>query len=231
MHNNERKLAESWIANADAWTESIRQQQIESRKIATDQVVIDAIQARNPKRVLDIGCGEGWLSRTVSNLGIEVVGIDGSEKLIAHAQAAGGAQFIHLNYEELIANPEQVGKNYDVVVCNFSLLSEELSPLLRTMSYVLSDRGVIMIHTLHPFNVLNQPYEDGWRVETFEGMGDGYSSSMPWFYRTMGSWLKEIGSAGLSLIDIKEPLNPKTGKPFSLLMTTAKNIRVSEEFE
>lgn len=64
MHNNERKLAESWIANTDAWTESIRQQQRESRKIATDQVVIDAIQARNPKRVLDIGCGEGWLSGT-----------------------------------------------------------------------------------------------------------------------------------------------------------------------
>lgn len=84
-----------------------------------------------------------------------------------------------------------------------------------------------MIHTLHPINIQNEPYEDGWREETFKGMGDGYSTSMPWFYRTMGSWLREIVTAGLWLIDIKEPLNPKSGKPFSLLMTTAKNTSLS----
>jgi len=227
MQNNEQKLADSWIINADAWTESVRLQQIESRKVATDRVAIEAIIARNPKKVLDIGCGEGWLSRAVSNFGIEVVGIDGSDKLIDYANAEGGAQFIHLNYEQLVANPEQVGRNYDVVICNFSLLSEELSPLLRTLSSVLSNEGVIMIQTLHPFNVQDEPYEDGWREETFKGMGEGYSSSMPWYYRTMGSWLREVESAGLRLVDIKEPLNPKSGKPFSLLMTTAKNTLLS----
>ncbi|MED4584284.1 class I SAM-dependent methyltransferase [Brevibacillus choshinensis] len=225
MNDRERLLEQSWMINAEAWTKSVRENQIESRKIATDQAILDEINRFDPKRVLDVGCGEGWLVRTLGMQGMEVVGMDGSLELINKAQSAGGGHFVHLNYSDLTKAPSRLGSQFDVIVCNFSLLSEDISTILQSLAPLLSADGVILIQTLHPFSVAQHDrYEDGWREESFTGMGEGYKSSMPWYYRTMGSWLNEVQADGhLKLLHCQEPINPTTGKPLSLLITVTKN--------
>ena len=49
--------------------------------------IIQAIQAKKPRLILDYGCGGGWLSRLICDLGFQVVGIDLSEKLIKIANS------------------------------------------------------------------------------------------------------------------------------------------------
>ncbi|WP_289140391.1 methyltransferase domain-containing protein [uncultured Brevibacillus sp.] len=93
MNEKERQLEKSWIANAEAWTQSVRQNQIESRKLATDQAVIDEIVSFNPRKVMDVGSGEGWLARALHSRGMEVVGIEGSGELVQVAQAAAAGTF------------------------------------------------------------------------------------------------------------------------------------------
>lgn len=48
------------------------------------------------KKVTDVGCGAGPLAEALVNSGFEVIGIDGSAELVAHARAAvPKAHFIH----------------------------------------------------------------------------------------------------------------------------------------
>ncbi len=219
MKDLERQLEESWITNAEAWTQSVREKQIESRKVSTDRAVLTEVTSLNPSKVLDVGFGEGWLARALNEQGIEVVGIDGSKELVEKAQSAGGGSFHHLSYLDFCKNPSQLGCEFDVVVCNFSLLSEEITTILQSLSTILSFNGVIIIHTLHPFNLAQHDrYENGWREESFTGMGEGYKAAMPWYFRTMGSWLNELQVAGFNLHHCKEPIHPITGRPLSLLL-------------
>lgn len=220
MSEKERQLEKSWIANAEAWTQSVRQNQIESRKLSTDQAVMDEIVSFNPRKVMDVGSGEGWLARALHSRGMEIVGIEGSGELVQVAQAAGGGSFHQLSYADFCQNPAQFGTDFDLAVCNFSLLSEEITELLQALSMILTAHGVIVIHTLHPYNLAAEDrYEIGWREESFTGMGEGYKAAMPWYYRTMSAWLGELPKAGLELVRCTEPIHPHTGKPLSLLIT------------
>lgn len=223
MKELELKLDNSWVANAEAWTQSVRENRIESRKLVTNQAVRDEIIRYRPSRVLDVGCGEGWLARTLSEEGIDVVGIDGSRELIEMAQSAGGGRFLSLHYADLRENASQLGGSFDVIVCNFSLLGQDIQGILQSLAALLASHGVLIVQTLHPFSAMqNDRYEDGWREETFSGMGEGYRSSMPWYFRTIGSWLGEVQTAGFRLLQCQEPVHPATGMPLSLIITASK---------
>lgn len=222
--NEEQRLAESWDINAAAWTQSVREGLIRSRRLATDQAITEAVIHLHPARVLDAGCGEGWLARKLASHGINVTGFDGSEALIADAQQQGGGSFFCLNYGDFCARPQIVGEQFDVVVFNFALLSEDVAPILRAASEVLAPGGCILIQTLHPVEAsLGERYENGWREERFAGMGEGYRAAMPWFFRTLSSWWAALRHAGLECVAFEEPLNPETGRPASLLMRAVFN--------
>ncbi|MED1954201.1 hypothetical protein [Brevibacillus centrosporus] len=73
-----------------------------------------------------------------------------------------------------------------------------------------------------PSRVLDAGCGEGWREETFSGMGEGYRSPMPWYFRTIGSWLGEVQAAGFRLLQCQEPVHPATGMPLSLIITASK---------
>lgn len=70
----EQDIIRSWYSNAAPWTRAIREASIASRKLITDQAIIDAVLSVSRARILDIGCGEGWLARALSGLGLTVHG-------------------------------------------------------------------------------------------------------------------------------------------------------------
>ncbi len=89
MPNPEDALLHSWQHNAQAWIDAVRGGLIESRRQVTDQAILLAILGRQPERVLDLGCGEGWLLRALADRGIEVTGVDGDIVLVEAARASG----------------------------------------------------------------------------------------------------------------------------------------------
>jgi 2-polyprenyl-3-methyl-5-hydroxy-6-metoxy-1,4-benzoquinol methylase len=197
----------------------VREGRIPSRRAGTDEAVLSAVLEHSPKRVLDAGCGEGWLARRIGEGGSAVVGFDGSAPLIEKAQAAGGAQFKHLNYDEFVAQPTRAGRDFDVVVFNFSLFKADIVPTLRAARDTLQRDGALIIQTVHPFNdAEGHPYHDGWREEDFATMGGDFGTVMPWFFRTMSSWVNAVVSAGFQVKELREPVNEATGKPLSLLI-------------
>lgn len=214
------RLARSWEANAAAWTRAVREGRIESRRLATDQAVLAAVLERTPSRVLDVGCGEGWLCRALGDHGIQAVGVDGSAPLVEAARAAGGGRFHVISFDELAVRPERLGADgFDAAVCNFALLHEDVAPLLASLGSLLGPRGVLVIQTVHPWSARGEgAYEDGWRTERFASFGNDFAEPMPWYYRTLASWSRLLADAGFVVEALREPAHPATGDPLSLLV-------------
>lgn len=221
MDNRENQILHSWNENASAWTESVRSNSIESRKVATNKAIVETLVKHQPENVLDVGCGEGWLVRELSDRGMDATGTDGAAPLIEKAKALGNGTFHVLTYDELCARNSISSIEYDAIVCNFALVGENVSELLKTLRNQLSNRGKLFIQTVHPFAVCgDEPYQDAWRTESFANFGPGYTEAMPWYFRTVGSWLALLQSAGLIIDEVLEPIHPETGKPLSLLLTS-----------
>jgi SAM-dependent methyltransferase len=212
------RIARSWVDNAGRWTAAVRGGAIESRRVATDQALLEAILARRPARVLDLGCGEGWLVRALDGHGIDAVGVDGSAALIDAARASGAGAFHVCSFGELADDPIRAGGDFDVAVANFALLDDRPVPLLRGLRDALVSGGALIIQTVHPW-LAGGEYRDGWREENFQGMtAQGDWSPMPWYRRTLASWVEVLRESGYAMVDLREPPHPETGTPLSLLM-------------
>lgn len=218
--DREEEISRSWSRNAGAWTRAVREQRIESRRGATDAAIVQCVLANTPARVLDVGCGEGWLARALATEGVEVVGFDGSQALVDEARREGGATFFTMQYGDFENDPEVVGTGFDTVVCNFSLFGAEIQGILRGCERVLSVGGHLHIQTVHPLGFgEGQPYADGWREEDFRTLGGGFRAVMPWYFRTFARWIAELAAAGLILDEVREPVLPGAGRPASLILT------------
>ena len=215
---SDAKIIDSWHTNATPWTSAVREQRIESRKLVTDAAVIDAVMSRHPKSVLDIGCGEGWLSRALAARGVaNVYGVDVVPALIDQARAAGGGEFSVASYEDIARGALQI--TVDVAVANFALIGKQaVDDLIRASPQLLNLGGALIVQTLHPVvGTGDLPYEDGWRKGSWAGFSDDFSDPAPWYFRTLETWVRLIAESGLRLIEMREPLHPTTRKPASVI--------------
>jgi 2-polyprenyl-3-methyl-5-hydroxy-6-metoxy-1,4-benzoquinol methylase len=218
LHNDARIL-DSWHANATPWTHAVRARQIESRRLATDQAVIDAIRSRAPGTVIDIGCGEGWLARALSREGMRVLGLDAIPALIEQAKEGGGGEFRVASYEQIAQGA--IPLRADLLVCNFSLIGKEsVDGLLRAVPGLLTARGALIIQTLHPLMACGElPYRDGWREGSWQGVDGAFADPAPWYFRTLESWIALLVAHKLDLLEMREPLHPASARPASVIFT------------
>jgi len=214
---SDAKIVDSWRTNAQAWSAAVRERRIESRELVTDRAIVDAVLSRSPRSVLDLGCGEGWLGRALAERGVQLVGIDAVPDLIARATAAGGGDFRVASYEQLAAGA--LDFTADVAVCNFSLLGcESVETIFAAVPALLRPHGAFTIQTLHPMVACGErPYQDGWREGSWAGFSSDFTDPAPWYFRTLASWLALFRTHGLRLLELREPLDPRTQKAASVI--------------
>ncbi|WP_269620088.1 class I SAM-dependent methyltransferase [Zhongshania sp. BJYM1] len=212
--NFEDAIVSSWHKNVDAWTSAVRGAEIASRVTVTDAAIVNAVVAQAPKSVLDLGCGEGWLVRALADLGISARGVDVVPELVNKASARGG-EFSVMSYQGF-ADGQWLTK-VDCVVCNFSLLGKGIvRAVLLEISKALTANGHCIIQTLHPCYT-GEPYCDGWREGSWQGFSFDFTEPAPWYFRTLSSWVTLFSDSGLTLKEMREPLNVETGKPVSVI--------------
>lgn len=213
---SDQSVLEAWHANAAPWTEAVRGRKIASRKLVTDTAIVTAVMQRQPRSVLDIGCGEGWLARELVRLGVDCLGIDAVPALVDSARSAGG-RFQCLSYEQLADGA--LTATFDVAVCNFSLIGDAATEaVVASTSRLLNRDGALVIQTLHPVLACGDaPYVDGWREGSWAGIGGDFGATAPWYFRTLQSWLVLFARCGFDVRQMIEPLHPETGKPASVI--------------
>lgn len=221
--SRDEAIRRSWDDNAAAWTQVVRSDGIESRRLGTNAAIVAAIAGHAPRTLLDIGCGEGWLCRVFSGRGVDCTGVDASAGLIGAARAQGGGRFEQRDYaafgdEACLPGP------FDAIVCNFALLDEHIGPLLAALRRRLAPGGRLFIHTVHPWVAAGDgDYADGWRQEDFSAFGHaGFRSPMPWYFRRLETWCRELADTGLAVHALHEPTAPEGGRPLSLLIVAGR---------
>ena len=174
------------------------------------------------KRVLDLGCGSGWLSWLMAERGAEVTGIDGSGELLAMARERypDGTWMQH----DLSRGIPSIDA-FDTVVSNMVLMDfDPIEPLVSQLSEAL-DLGARVIVTMpHPafFNYESAADEDGgyrkvrryleqeeWTIPTFGGHAH--------YHRPISFYINAFGDHGFLLKHLREP-ESKAGIPVFCLM-------------
>jgi ubiquinone/menaquinone biosynthesis C-methylase UbiE len=96
-------------------------------------------------QVLDIGCGNGIISRRLGEMGFNVLGVDVSEKAIAMANSSNkssNVKFEVKSAEQLVAD----GQKYEAIICS-EVLEHLNQPenLLKVIRKILAERGVLIV--------------------------------------------------------------------------------------
>ena len=109
--------------------------------------IINTLKAQLPEgaEVLDVGCGNGVISRSLGARGFVVKGVDVSAKAIEKARALNtfpNVRFDVVSAEQLVAD----GQRFHAVICS-EVLEHLNDPgkLLRVLHQILHDTGVLIV--------------------------------------------------------------------------------------
>ena len=114
--------------------------------------LIDRVSKLQGKRVLDVGCGGGILSESMSRKGAEVTGIDLGEKALKVAQLHGLESGVKADYRlisvEALAN--EMPEGFDVVTC-MELLEHVPNPaaVVEACTKLLKPGGTVFFSTIN----------------------------------------------------------------------------------
>ncbi|HKX44587.1 MAG TPA: class I SAM-dependent methyltransferase [Burkholderiaceae bacterium] len=116
--------------------------------------VIAMCEPLEGKKVLDLGCGEGYVSRMLRNRGAHVIGLDVSERMIALARQAEEARPLGIRYDTADAVTADLGDaSVDLVVAVFLfnyLDVERMRKTMRNVHRMLRPGGHFVFAVPHP---------------------------------------------------------------------------------
>jgi 16S rRNA G1207 methylase RsmC len=126
---------------------------IDSRQYILLPEIAKIIQSINATKILDYGCGEGYLSNSIYNKSVSLSLYDISSKMVELAKSNS----IDNNIEEVLAYnsvDEIPQKIYDSVVLSLVLMTigkdAEYKKVLENCKKVLSEDGLLLIGITHP---------------------------------------------------------------------------------
>lgn len=210
-------ILNSWNVNSQSWITTIDDALIASRQIATNTAITTAVAEEKTGLIIDVGCGEGWLSRHLAQAGWGVSGIDGVSDLVENAkQKGGGPKYYCYNYHQLRESVPNDIEQHDGIVINFALFEDEKTlQLLSALRSLVHTNGFMLIQTV----ALPPGEETGWRTENWQGMATDYKAAMPWYYRDDNTWEKELGVLPEWQLTYLRPVkHPKLGDTLSWII-------------
>ncbi len=206
-----------WDQNSESWIQVVRDQGIPSRAI-TSPALVETLVQQSARRILDVGCGEGWLAPAIRARlpQSDYLGIDGSPGLIRAAQAAYPEfRFTVLNYAALVSSSTQLeAEPFDAVVFNFSLFERDIENVLTAVKRELrKSSGRLVIQTLPPAHNISEL-----RQEDFKTMSAPFHGKMDWYHLTRADWIKKLEHAGFTLESEQTPQHPETQAELSWIL-------------
>jgi SAM-dependent methyltransferase len=139
-----------WKASARVWIVDMGEHGDFGRRYVLDPVMLPRALARSPRKVLDVGCGEGRFCRMLRHNGVPSTGIDPTPALIAAARARDpGGIYFEAEAERLPLRNE----SFDLVVSYLSLIDiSDVQAAIQEMARVLHPGGSMLIASLNSFN-------------------------------------------------------------------------------
>jgi 2-polyprenyl-3-methyl-5-hydroxy-6-metoxy-1,4-benzoquinol methylase len=146
--------------------------------------------------VLDAGCGEGILSRSLAGTATQLVGIDVVPQFIDYARQRDLTQRIAYEVHDL-SNPLPYYTNaFDLIVSNLVLNDvPNYTGFITTLSNVLKPHGRIVLSMNNPYSALLREKVDNY-FDSDAVAPYGFGPAI-YFHRTMEDYFRAFQQAGL----------------------------------
>jgi SAM-dependent methyltransferase len=121
------------------------------------------LDVKRGTRVLDLACGQGILARRLAQLGVEVIGVDASPRLIEAAKRAAASDIPAPRF--VVGDAREVGSleigEVDAAACVMALMNiEPMGPVLEGVAARLKTGGGFVAVVLHP--AFRSPGQTSW---------------------------------------------------------------------
>lgn len=159
-------MFEEWNKIAKVWDKNMQDGDWFQRNVIYP-AILDIIPNVSNMKVVDIGCGNGHLSRFLSKIGGNIFGIDNSEEMINYCKSYN----LNINFENLDITSDDIPYNnfFDIAIFNNSMQDmKDYEKGLNNAYKMLKSGGELLIVVKHPcFHGRSDGC--GWRVTTERG--------------------------------------------------------------
>jgi ubiquinone/menaquinone biosynthesis C-methylase UbiE len=210
---------EHWTRVAAEWTAWARSPKHDA-SWAYREALISYIGKGNGE-TLDVGCGEGRVSRELQALGYRVTATDTVAELVEAARQADSA------HEYAVADARDLpfkDSSFDLVIAYNVLMDvEDVPATLREIRRVVRPTGQLFISVVHPFrdrgNFINSEPEAHFVLtgtyfgrQRFEGMEerDGLKMHSAGWSQPLEAYMMALEKAGFAVTSLREPIPDKS---------------------
>jgi 2-polyprenyl-3-methyl-5-hydroxy-6-metoxy-1,4-benzoquinol methylase len=150
----DHQAREAWQAGARAWDTFVESGADYYRREVHGPALLAACAPLKGKRVLDLGCGQGFFTRELARAGAQVTGIDLADDLIAYARQREGREPLGVEYR--VASAAAIDQLWpdggiDVVAACMALQDmADVGGTLRSAFAVLVPTGRMVVSVPHP---------------------------------------------------------------------------------
>ncbi|MFW9800093.1 MAG: class I SAM-dependent methyltransferase [Candidatus Thorarchaeota archaeon] len=228
------RIEKQWEANSEVFARLIAGEGTPHHQHILNPCVEGLLGDVSGKKLLDAGCGEGYLSRHYAEKGATVSGVDISSKLINACRNHPSQATLRIEY--LVGSICELGSlpddYFDVVLCNLVLLNVPcLDSALRNLFRVMRSGGIFVFSVVHPAYNFYGPgsWEMGEKVSKTgrrEGLyfkadwyfdereykrywrtreGEKFPEPISFFHRTLSTYVRSLIDKGFQITNMEEP--------------------------
>jgi SAM-dependent methyltransferase len=212
-------LRDFWNSVADDWRIQVGDEGDENRRLNSDPVLWKFAGDVRGRRVLDAGCGTGYLTKKLHDSGAHVTGVDFSNRMVEIAREANPQLDFRVDCcsELRTCNDDE----FDLLVSNYVLMDvAELDGCVRAFARVLKPRGVAVVVFSHPcFPQGRARIVEGdsrrltyaWDFSYFERRRctdppwSHFKEEFIWFHRPLSDYWDAFRAAGFTIDEFAEP--------------------------
>lgn len=145
-------VAETWNAYAAEWDACMGVAGDDTRRYWSDDVVLSMMGSPDGRQILDLGCGNGYLTRMLAARGADVVGVDISARMLSRAASypstGGSIRYVESSITDLSHLPSQY---FDGAVSNYVLHDvADYDQALAEVHRVLRPGASLVLTLIHP---------------------------------------------------------------------------------
>ena len=219
---SDQDSGESWSAFAETWRRSYDERGDMTRKYLSDPALFAFLGEVASRRILDAGCGMGYLSRLLARRGARMVGVENATQLVQIAREQERATPLDVQYHQssLSAMPFLADASFDAAVANFVIQDvRDYRSALSEIARVLKPGApfIVVLPQGSPVRRWHRSAPDDPRREHRPHYtDDGYFIRSAVYYNWSGhkvltfrrpvrDYVAACQEVGLALIDLEEP--------------------------
>jgi len=218
-------MNDHWDASADWYDQNMGEQGDALNREVLRPLVFELLGATSGQRLLDCGCGSGYLTAELSTRCGAVVGTDLSPRFLelCHRRATGRGRLDLVRHDATTGLPFASGSFHAVLSKMVLQYVPEIGGFARESWRVLSPRGRLVVVVDHPFHALYAfaQHRAGRPSPKFPAPRDYFDETaqpklslwgraeLTFYPRTMSAYLDGFHEAGLRLRALRELPDPR----------------------